>query len=415
VLSVALYTARIPMARTFRHAGKARGASASVLLALRADAASGRWTGEETGWGEAAPREYVTGESIPSVLAALGDRPLPAEAVDLASAPPAEALTGLAALPLPRLLGTPPGPAQPAAAAALETALFDLVCRRHDVAGFRALHLAGFGDLLSATPSAMPVATVLDLDRDPIAHLTGLSAIQRAAIPHVKLKAGPSVGLVAALVKRVRALVPDATVSVDANGGWAAQDVLVHARDLVRAGVAWLEEPLAPRRWADLARVRRAGLRVMLDESFSCAQDLADAVTHEAADLVNLRVSKCGGPLRLLTLAQAARAAGLGCQLGVQVGEVGPLWAAGRLIGTALATPTPVAVEAGRQDEWFPPELTRPGYQVDRDTSRAPALTGPGIGLRPTTALLAQCTPHLGSMPRATGASVLRKAGRQSR
>lgn len=411
MLSAALFAARIPMGRTFRHAGKTRGTSASVLLALRAHTMSDGKTSEVTGWGEAAPREYVTGESIPSVLAALADRPLPPEAVEVALAPLTEALTALAALPLPRLLGTPERPAQPAAAAALETALFDLICRRHEVAGLRALHLAGFGDLLSATPSAMPVATVLDLDRDPVAHLTGLSPAQRAAIPHVKLKAGPSVDLVAALVKRIRTLVPDATVSVDANGCWAVQDVLAHGPDLLRAGVSWLEEPLAPRRWADLARVRQAGLRVMLDESFSCVQDLADAVAHEAVDLVNLRVSKCGGPLRLLTLARAARRAGLCCQLGVQVGEVGPLWAAGRLIGTALAAPAPVAVEAGRQDEWFPPGLTRPVYQVDRATSRAPALTGPGIGLRPATALVRQCTPYPGADGRPQVRASLGRAG----
>ncbi|MBP3081497.1 MULTISPECIES: enolase C-terminal domain-like protein [Streptomyces] len=384
MLTLTLYEARIAMERPFRHARKVRAETASVLVAAG-------YRGE-TGWGEAAPREYVTGESVGSVVAALSGRGVRPAVEEVAGAPLDEALAGLIALDLPELLGRGGAPA-PAAAAALETALFDLVCRRHGVWGLRALHRAGFGDLLAAEPAPMPVSTVLDLTRDPEARLAALPEGVRGTIPHVKLKAGPDVAPVAGQVARVRALVPGATVSVDANCSWETETVLAHAPHLRAAGLSWLEEPLPPRRWADLARLREAGLRVMLDESFSSARDLADCTTHQAADLLNLRVSKCGGPLRLLTLARAARAAGLGVQLGVQVGEVGPLWAAGRLIGTALHGP--VAVEAGRQDEWFPghPPLTDPGYQVDRAASRAAALSGPGTALRPTEALLRRCTP----------------------
>lgn len=388
MLTLTLHEARIAMERPFRHARKVRAETASVLVAAE-------YRGE-TGWGEAAPREYVTGESVASVVAALGDREVGAAVRELAGAPLDEALAGLVALDLPELLGRGGAPA-PAAAAALETALFDLVCRRHRVPGLRALHRAGFGDLLAAGPAPMPVSTVLDLGRDPEARLAALPEGARAMIPHVKLKAGPDVAPVARQVARVRARLPGATVSVDANCAWDTEAVLTHAPHLLAAGLSWLEEPLPARHWAELAELRRAGLKVMLDESFSSARDLADSTAHQAADLLNLRVSKCGGPLRLLTLARAARAAGLGVQLGVQVGEVGPLWAAGRLIGTALHAP--VAVEAGRQDEWFPghPPLTDPGYQVDRAASRAPALSGPGIALRPTQALLRRCTPVLRS------------------
>ncbi|MGW7411297.1 enolase C-terminal domain-like protein [Streptomyces sp. NPDC054863] len=445
---IELYEAHVPMRRPFRHAAKARTASASVLIAVREDGV--------TGWGESAPREYVTGESVESVLASL-DRPEVLRAVATVLALPFDealsALVGQAPGPVPAgqtpgpvpaghapepgVAGHAPGPVpagqtpgpvpaghapepgvagqslgptlagqslgpawaghalglEPAAAAGLETALFDHLCRRDGVSGFAALHRAGFGDVLAARPAPAPVATVLDLGRDPVGHLTALSDAARAAIPHLKLKAGPDPQAAAASVARVRGLLPaGTTVSVDANCAWEQSQVLHHADALLAAGVSWLEEPLAPRDWHGLAALRRTGLRVMLDESFVSVQDLADCVTHRAADLVNLRVSKCGGPLRLLAALRIARQSGLGVQLGVQVGEVGPLWATGRLIATAL--PYAEAVEAGRQDEWFPPELTAPPYQVDRGTSRAPALTGPGIGLTVTTELLDLCVPR---------------------
>jgi L-Ala-D/L-Glu epimerase len=378
VLTLELHEARIPMGRAFRHAARTRRASASVLVSVRAP--------DAVGWGEAAPREYVTGESVESVVDALTGLRRPGLA-EILRCPPEEALPALAGLRLAEALGAP------AAAAGLETALFDLVCRRHGLAGFDGLHRAGFGDLLAPEPAAAAVATVLDLDRDPVAHLSALPDTDRESIPHVKLKAGPDVAAAAELAGRVRELLPaTTTVSVDANGAWDADAASTRAGRLVDAGVSWVEEPLAPRRWPDLAALRRSGLAVMLDESFAGEPDLAVCLHHGAADLLNLRVSKCGGPLRLLALARSAREAGLGVQVGVQVGEVGPLWAVGRLVGTALRGP--VAVEGGRQDEWFPPELTRPAYRVDRRTSLAPPLTGPGIGLEPTPDLLARCVPR---------------------
>ena len=60
------------------------------------------------------------------------------------------------------------------------------------------------------------------------------------------------------------------------------------------------------------------------------AGQMERAVELGACDLFNLRLSKCGGFIPSLRLAQFARAHGLGCQLGCQVGETAILSAAGR-------------------------------------------------------------------------------------
>ena len=54
------------------------------------------------------------------------------------------------------------------------------------------------------------------------------------------------------------------------------------------------------------------------------------AVARGECDLFNLRLSKCGGFIPTLRLAQFAKAHGLACQLGCQVGETAVLSAAGR-------------------------------------------------------------------------------------
>jgi L-alanine-DL-glutamate epimerase-like enolase superfamily enzyme len=124
----------------------------------------------------------------------------------------------------------------------------------------------------------------------------------------------------------------------------------------------------------------------MLDESCSQEREAVLAARTKAATHINVRVSKCGGVLPAIRLVRAARELGLAVQLGVQVGEVGPLWAAGRALATHIRGW--VSVEAGRQDEWFERPLSEPPFVVDRLRHRAPPVPGDGLSVEPTEDLM---------------------------
>ncbi|MEW2129027.1 enolase C-terminal domain-like protein [Streptomyces sp. NPDC005435] len=381
-----VYTTRVPMARSFAHAAHARRWSQSVLVRCT--------VGGVTGWGEGAPRAYVTGETLESVTHALLTARLPdwAEVFDGSFA---DGVRALASLGLPALLGGSEAPA-PAAAAALETALLDALCRAHGRDMAEALAVAATPGVLRDAPRVRTSALVLDSSRTPGELLGALPSEALAHLTHVKVKALPDPWPTRELVDEVRAFVDPrrTTVSVDANGCWSPADAL-RAAALLADRTAWLEEPTRPRDWATLGAVQRdTGCPVMLDESAVTPADLDAAREHAAATYVNVRVSKCGGLLPSLRLLAHARARGLRCQLGVQVAEVGPLWAAGRLL--AAWSDDLVAVESGRQDEWFAPDITEPPYAVDRVRHRAPPLAGPGLGLAPAPRLP---LTHAGRVP----------------
>jgi L-alanine-DL-glutamate epimerase-like enolase superfamily enzyme len=383
-----IYPVRIPMRQPFIHAGKRRGRTASVLVSI--DARGVR------GWGEGAPRGYVTGESVDSVVKALSqaDTAMLDKTMDLGGGGDfAEAIRALARWSLARWSSLGHYLADsPAAAAALELALFDLLCKLHGRPGIEALRMVPETAAL-LRPEAEPtsVSLVLDLASDPITEAVRLGPDKVAAIRHLKLKADADIEACLARVGAARAAFgPRVLISVDANGAWSAPEAVRAACALRLLDIAWIEEPLAPRDWNGLRAVRQdGGVPVMLDESCTGIADLALAAGHDAVDYVNVRVSKCGGLFPALALAAQARERGLGAQLGVHVGEVGPLWAAGRLLACGLAGLA--AAEAGRQDEWFPEPLTQPPYRVDRIKNLAPPLTGPGLGVEPTAALLQRC------------------------
>jgi L-alanine-DL-glutamate epimerase-like enolase superfamily enzyme len=378
---IEIHPVRIPMQRPFVHAGARRSQTASVLVALD--------VGNVRGWGEGAPRQYVTGETVSTAMDALGaiEPATLNKLVDLTDL--TTAMRDLARTDLARMVG---GGEQrmPAAAAALEIALFDLACRLHDRDGLSALRcVPGASALLRHTAAtSVAVSFVLDLAGDPGAAIDRLAPESLDAIRHVKLKATADIEDCVRRVAVVRDRFGQATrISVDVNGAWAGQQAVRAARRLRPLGVAWLEEPVAARDWATMREIRESGgVPVMLDESCASTADLDAATRTGAADYVNARISKCGGIVATIGLIAAAAERGIGAQLGVHVGEVGPLWAAARLVSCAVDAL--VTVEAGKQDEWFSAALTDPAYAVDRRRYVVEPLRAIGIGVTPNETLL---------------------------
>jgi L-alanine-DL-glutamate epimerase-like enolase superfamily enzyme len=375
--SVVAGTVRVPMSVPFVHAGAGRQASDSVLVRVE--------VGGAVGWGEAAPRRYVTGETAAGVLADLARLDLARLSASIDGSSFGGALASIVALDLPALLGD--ARPHPAAAGAVECALLDAVCRVWGRSFGDALGRLGLTHRPLPAGRPIPVSSVLDLSRDTEQFLAAVAQLPPNARRLVKVKARADPDHTVERVRELAAALPDdVSLAVDANGAWSPAALPKIAARLAELPVAWLEEPTVPRAWESLRAVRReTDIAIMLDESFSGEDDLAAAASGAATHL-NIRVSKCGGLLRAARLAALARSRGLRYQVGVHVGEVGPLWAAGRWLAAALGDAA--AVEGGQQDRWFPVPLTVPAYTADRGAGTVAQLCGPGSGVEPSAELL---------------------------
>ncbi len=139
-----------------------------------------------------------------------------------------------------------------------------------------------------------------------------------------------------------------------------------------------------------LAEVRKQiDVPLMLDESLCSLADGRRAIEEGLCDLFNIRLSKCGGFVNSLRLAAMAHAAGLGCQLGCQVGETGILSAAGRHFATSVSG---LRYLEGSYDRHLVTEsLTREDITFGYG-GRAAALTAPGLGITVDHAAVDRCT-----------------------
>ena len=127
----------------------------------------------------------------------------------------------------------------------------------------------------------------------------------------------------------------------------------------------------------------------MLDESLCSLVDARRAIEFGLCDLFNIRISKCGGFLNSLKLAALARQAGLGYQLGCQVGETGILSAAGRHFASSVSD---IRYVEGSYDQFLVRErLTVENLTFGRK-GLAPAITRPGLGVTIDERALARVT-----------------------
>jgi len=134
----------------------------------------------------------------------------------------------------------------------------------------------------------------------------------------IKMKIGHGAVEDARRVKAVREAVGEQVpIRVDGNCGYDRAEALRAFRIMEPVGLEWIEQPLPGwdlRGMAELAR--RLDTPVAVDESMYSPEDAFLCITSGAADVVNIKVAKCGGIYRSQKIAAVCEAAGVPCFLG---------------------------------------------------------------------------------------------------
>ncbi len=155
--------------------------------------------------------------------------------------------------------------------------------------------------------------------------LRQLKELQAEKCEIIKVKVG---GNVEEDIRRVRAVAEHLRTErlyVDANQGYSLRDALRLSPVLRDVNALFFEQPLERRAWEDLRAFRKSsGVLVMLDESIFSPGDVVEAVRREAADYVNVKLTKSGGIRGALKTLAAAHAHGIEAMVGCMVeGKLG--------------------------------------------------------------------------------------------
>lgn len=366
------------MQKAFNHSTKKRKLTDSIIVEITSSEGT-------KGWGEGAPRSYVSGETLNTAINTLKCFDFKYLNSIIRWNKFEEGGKDIFEQNWLHLINKKFF--SPAAAAAVEIACIDMLCKMHSrrISDFLNLFLFKRNHPIQ---QQIPVSFVIDLSVSAKTVLSSLSSETLKQLHCVKIKAHRCIESSVLTLKEVKSLLyPHTYVSIDVNGVWNIPEIEDFAKDLDL--VSWIEEPIRPKKWSQLAKLRaKHNFQIMLDESFANEKDIHRAVKYGSCDLMNVRISKCGGITASVKLIRRIRQVGLKYQLGVHVGEIGPLWAASRAV--AFALDDYITIEAGKQDEWFSKALTEPPFKIDRKKSAIEYLPNIDLGLRPSPYLLAR-------------------------
>jgi muconate cycloisomerase len=329
------------------------------------------------GWGEGLPRDYVTGETIDDTLTQVRETDWPTQLGGSFSGI-SEAIA----------ICDPMNPVRPAGMrdsfgnslrCAVELAVLDAVCRAEGVP---------LSNVTPRVPEAIAIARISDRVRysgaittsKPFGQFLKAWKMRLFGFHQVKVKVGAEGIDDADALRRIRGIVgPKVDLRLDANEAWTCENLEANLAPLLPYSITSLEQPVPHEEVGGLARVRsHIETPIMLDESLCSVTDAQRAIEYGLCDLFNLRLSKCGGFVPSLRLAAMAHRAGLGYQLGCQVGETGILSAAGRHFASSVGE---IRYLEGSYDRFLIKQrLTREDLTFGYG-GHAKAIQDPGLGI----------------------------------
>lgn len=311
ISQITVWPVDIPLRFSFEHALAKRTGSASILVKVVLD--NGVW-----GYGEALPRDYVTGETVKSCLQAISQFIAPRlAAVNFSQLEDVKR----AVLNLhndPALSGSL------AAVCGVELALVDALARS------RQENLYEFFVVqrkVSSVRYSMVIGTTNPVRIRKMVWLTRLLGIR-----DIKLKMGASLAENTANIRLIRRWYRAVNLRVDANCAWNLDSALRHFDVFRRQGVIACEQPLAKDNIQGHRQLvsQYPDILICADESLCSYADAERLIEAKAATCFNIRLSKNGGLCNAMAIYALAKRHGVPCQLGAQVGETAIISAAGR-------------------------------------------------------------------------------------
>lgn len=270
------------------------------------------------GYGEIAPFPDITGEDLASSLTM---------AKELAKATLGKSATQFRKL---ERAFQEIAPCHPAARCGLETALVDAVCR---AGGLPLWALWGGADIrIRETDITIPIT-----DMNRTLHLARKWYSQRFRV--FKMKVGKDVDRDIRRIEAIHHDFPAVSFIVDPNQGFDREEAVKFAKEVNRFGgsILLFEQPVNKNDLDSLAALRSSlDVPIAADESVQTVKDLKSIIQKQAADFINIKITKSGllegvemaslarmNGLRLMIGGMVETRVAMGCSLSLVLGLVG--------------------------------------------------------------------------------------------
>lgn len=254
---------------------------------------------DETGFGEAPPTGVITGDTTGAIVGAIRDHIAP----KLIGRDIEEFETLLKDVQTVLVHNT-------SAKAAVDIALWDLYGKHLGLSVFR---------LLGAARREIETDITISVNDPEVMAQDTLDAIRRG-YRTLKVKVGVEPSLDVSRLLAVRAAAgPDIQIRIDANQAWTPKQAVRILEEMERKdlGIELVEQPVKAADLDGLSFVTsHSPIPVLADEAVFSPQDALTIMQRHAADMINIKLMKCGGITNALRILSAAEVYGMECMLG---------------------------------------------------------------------------------------------------
>ena len=292
IIGIRWGTVSIPLRTPFRTALREVRSVEDILVEIVTD------TGE-TGFGEAPPTGVITGDTAESVCGALRHHLGPALlGQDLEAFEPLTARVQRALIH------------NTSAKAAVDMALWDLYGKLRGLPVYQ---------LLGSARSTLETDLTISVNDPETMAKDAADAVSRG-FDCLKIKVGIHPALDVERLAAVRAAVPSSvTLRVDANQAWEPRQAVRILNRMQDKGLnlELVEQPVPAKDLEGLKYVRdHSEVPVLADESVFSPEDALKILESRAADLINIKLMKCGGITPALRITSLAELFGVPCMIG---------------------------------------------------------------------------------------------------
>ena len=292
ISEINIYKIRVPLRVPFRTALRRVEQVEDVVVELVTD------DGKKA-YGEAPPTGVITGDTAGGIIAAVTDHIAPV------------------------ILGKDPAFLEPLAHAVQ-------ACMVHNTSAKAACDMALwdlYGQLMGVPVYAMlgasrkRITTDITISvNDPDTMAADAADAVRRGYDCIKVKVGIEPAKDTLRLKAVRSAAgKDVRIRIDANQAWKPKEAvrILNRMQEMDLGIELAEQPVKAADFEGLQYVTaNSDIPVLADESVFSPQDALRVMQYHAADMVNIKLMKCGGITNALKIASAAEIYGMECMLG---------------------------------------------------------------------------------------------------
>ena len=133
----------------------------------------------------------------------------------------------------------------------------------------------------------------------------------------LKVKLGSDINHAIESTKAISLELPKAKLLIDANQAWSLKDSLLYINAVKDIKIELLEQPVNAKDISSLKTITQSTkIPILADEAAFTLEDVKEIVQTKSADMINIKLMKCGGLSKAVEILEYARENDVKCMLG---------------------------------------------------------------------------------------------------